>query len=48
MVADGFTTREIAASLGVRPSTVESHIAAAMRALGAATRHQAALIALAD
>ncbi|MCU1465122.1 MAG: LuxR family transcriptional regulator, partial [Actinomycetia bacterium] len=41
-VATGATTSEIAASLHLRPSTVESHIRSALRASGSTTRAQAA------
>ena len=42
LVAGGATTSEIAASLHLRPSTVESHIRSALRASGSSTRAQAA------
>lgn len=41
-VADGLTSQEIATRLGISASTVNSHIDAAMRRLGARTRVQAA------
>ncbi len=43
LVAEGHTSSEIAALLGVRTTTVETHIRAAMERLGATTRGQAAL-----
>ncbi len=42
LVAAGATTAEIATSLRVQPSTVESHIRSALRASGSSTRAQAA------
>ena len=45
LVADGHSSTEIAALLGLRTGTVESHIDAAMERLGARTRQQAALLA---
>lgn len=42
LVADGLTSQEIALRLGISTSTVNSHIDAAMRRLGARTRVQAA------
>lgn len=43
LVAAGLNSREIAARLGVAPSTVDSQVKSAMRKLGARTRAQAAL-----
>jgi DNA-binding CsgD family transcriptional regulator len=43
LVAGGLSSREIAARLGVAPSTVDSQVRSAMRKLGARTRAQAAL-----
>ena len=46
-VAAGSTSTDIAAALGISVDTVESHVGAARRKLGAATRRQAgALVAL--
>jgi DNA-binding CsgD family transcriptional regulator len=45
LVAAGRTSVQIAASLGVAPSTVDSHVRAAKRKLGVKTRAQAALSA---
>lgn len=42
-VADGATTRDVAAALGVSAATVDQHIESARRKLGAATRLEAAL-----
>ncbi len=42
LVARGFTSRQAAAALGVAPSTVDTHIRAAMRTTGSRTRSQAA------
>jgi RNA polymerase sigma factor (sigma-70 family) len=41
LVQDGLTSREIAERLGIARPTVETHISAAMRKLGARTRRQA-------
>jgi DNA-binding CsgD family transcriptional regulator len=43
LVGAGLSSREIAARLGVAPSTVDSQVKSAMRKLGARTRAQAAL-----
>jgi DNA-binding NarL/FixJ family response regulator len=48
LVADGHTSIEIAAVLGLKKSTVDSHIKVAMQRLGASTRSQAALLAHGD
>ena len=45
LVAEGHSSAEIAALLGVQTGTVESHVSAAMARLGARTRQQAALLA---
>ena len=42
LVADGCTSKQIAERLEIAPSTVESHIASAVRKLGARNRRQAA------
>lgn len=42
-VASGATTKEVAARLGMAPGTVDQHVEAARRKLGAATRLEAAL-----
>jgi DNA-binding CsgD family transcriptional regulator len=42
LVADGRTSKQIAEQLAIAPSTVESHIAAAVRKLGARNRRHAA------
>lgn len=42
LVARGFTSRQAAAALGVAPSTVDTHVRAAMHTVGARTRAQAA------
>ena len=42
LVARGFTSRQVAAALIVSPSTVDTHVRAAMHATGAHTRSQAA------
>ncbi len=42
LVARGFTSRQAAAALLIAPSTVDTHIRAAMRTTGARTRSQAA------
>jgi DNA-binding CsgD family transcriptional regulator len=47
LVADGLTTATIAHRLGLRPSTVESHVVSARRKLGASTRAQVANMVLA-
>lgn len=47
LVAAGLTTRQIAKRLGIAATTVDSHIAAAMRQLGCRTRRQAAAIVVA-
>jgi DNA-binding CsgD family transcriptional regulator/tetratricopeptide (TPR) repeat protein len=44
LVGEGLTSNEIADRLGIARPTVESHIGAAMRKLGARTRRQAALM----
>ncbi len=46
LVAEGLTTAEIAVALGLRPGTVDRHIAEAMRRLSATTRWQAARLAV--
>jgi DNA-binding CsgD family transcriptional regulator len=43
-VARGCTTREIAASLGIAPGTVDQHVKSARVKLGAATRAEAAML----
>lgn len=43
LVRDGLTTREIAAVLGLSPTTVDTHIRQAMRTLDARSRMEAAL-----
>jgi DNA-binding CsgD family transcriptional regulator len=48
LVGGGLSTREIAARLGVAPSTVDSHVKSAMRKLDADTRVQAALAVAGD
>jgi len=45
LVAEGLSSRDIAARLGVAASTVETQVQSAMRKLGAATRVQAAVMA---
>jgi DNA-binding NarL/FixJ family response regulator len=45
LVADGLASRDIAVRLGVASSTVDTHVRAAMRKLGATTRKQAAVLA---
>ena len=45
LVADGLSSREIGAHLGVAPSTVDSQVKSAMRKLGTHTRAHAALMA---
>jgi len=45
LVGRGHTTLEIASILGLRPSTVDTHIGEAMAQLGATTRAQAVLLA---
>lgn len=47
LVAAGLTTKQIAERLGISASTVDSHIASAMRQLGCRTRAQAAAIVVA-
>jgi len=47
LVAAGLTTKRIAERLGISASTVDSHIASAMRQLGCRTRAQAAAIVVA-
>lgn len=47
LVAQGFTTREIAERLVVSPTTVDSHIRSAMDRLGARNRVHAVALALA-
>jgi DNA-binding NarL/FixJ family response regulator len=42
LVAEGNTTSEIATILGITPGTVETHVRAVLRHLGATTRLQAA------
>jgi DNA-binding NarL/FixJ family response regulator len=42
LVGDGLTTPAIAAELGIKTTTVESHVRSASRKLGARTRWQAA------
>lgn len=44
-VRSGSSTRAVAESWGVAPSTVDAHVRSAMRKLGARTRWQAALVA---
>jgi PAS domain S-box-containing protein len=48
LIALGYDTREIAASLVVSPETVKSHVRKAMSKLGARTRAQLVAVALAD
>ena len=43
LVAEGMTDREAAAALGIRPSTVRTHVEHARDKLGAKTRAQAAM-----
>ena len=43
-MGDGLTSLQVAERLAIRRSTVESHVAAAMRKLGARTRRQAVSI----
>ena len=45
-VARGLTTEQTARALALKPSTVDSHIRAVIRATGATTRLQAAIIVL--
>ncbi len=45
-VARGLTTQQIGRALALKPSTVDSHIRAVMRATGATTRLQAATVVL--
>lgn len=45
LVGEGHTTREIASILGLRASTIDTHVSDAMAQLGATTRMQAALLA---
>lgn len=45
LVADGLRIKAIAAELGIRPVTVELHLANARRKLGAANREQAVALA---
>ncbi|MBJ7331518.1 MAG: hypothetical protein JHC95_16615 [Solirubrobacteraceae bacterium] len=45
LVADGLTSRQIADRLGISQPTVETHVQAAMRKLGAKTRAEAAATA---
>ncbi|MDZ7591519.1 MAG: helix-turn-helix transcriptional regulator [Rubrivivax sp.] len=40
-IAAGHTDKQIARTLGLSPRTVEMHVAAALRALGASTRAEA-------
>ena len=47
LVAAGLTTKQIAERLGISASTVDSHVASAMRQLGCRTRAQAAAIVVA-
>jgi DNA-binding CsgD family transcriptional regulator len=47
LVADGATTVEAAGAMGVSRRTVESFIAAAVRKVGASTRAEAVVVALA-
>ncbi len=42
MVADGMTSKEIAAELGGSPQVVDNHLHAAMKMLGATNRREAA------
>lgn len=42
LVRDGMTTKEIAAAIGLSPSTVDSYIADAVKAVGASDRRAAA------
>jgi DNA-binding CsgD family transcriptional regulator len=44
LVGDGLSSREIGQRLGLAPSTVDSHVRAAMAKLGARTRRQAACL----
>jgi DNA-binding CsgD family transcriptional regulator len=44
LVADGWTSTAIARRLGIRPSTVDSHIRSAMRTLGVSSRTAAAML----
>jgi DNA-binding CsgD family transcriptional regulator len=48
LVAAGEPTRRIAGQLGISGETVETHIRAGMRKLGARTRTEAAALALGD
>jgi DNA-binding NarL/FixJ family response regulator len=45
LVTKGWTSTRIGRALGIRSSTVDSHIRAAMRTLGVSSRTEAALIA---
>jgi DNA-binding CsgD family transcriptional regulator len=44
LVAEGMTSKEISAILGTSPGVVDNHIQAAIRAMGAASRREAARI----
>jgi DNA-binding CsgD family transcriptional regulator len=46
LVGDGRSSSEIAAHLGVAPSTVETQIKSAIRKLGATNRRHAAALAV--
>lgn len=46
LIARGMTNKEIAAELCLSVKTVENHVRAILRGLGAANRTQAALIAV--
>jgi DNA-binding CsgD family transcriptional regulator len=46
LVNQGYSSKEIAHLLAIAPTTVDSHIAAAMTVLGASTRGQAARLML--
>lgn len=48
LVAAGEPTRRIAGQLGISAETVDTHIRAGMRKLGARTRTEAAALAFAD
>jgi DNA-binding NarL/FixJ family response regulator len=45
LVGSGRSSQEVGAELGISRRTVEAHVQAAMRALGASTRSQAVLLA---
>jgi DNA-binding CsgD family transcriptional regulator len=44
LVADGWTNQEIAASLAIRPKTVQGHLASAYHKLGIRSRTELALL----